>query len=83
MTFLRLSAGQGYARLCQWTGATGQGWDGCTPGFGDYLLVKLVSSGVLRPDQPILEASMEMAAKLVPDRESRHGLDHADAMDAG
>jgi hypothetical protein len=27
----------------------------------DYLLAKLVSSGVLRADEPILEASMEMA----------------------
>jgi hypothetical protein len=36
------------------------------PGLGGYLLVKLVSSGVLRADEPILEASMEMAGKLAP-----------------
>jgi hypothetical protein len=53
------------------------------PGFGDCLLVKLVSSGVLRSDEPILEASVEMAGKLAPDRESCHGLDDAGPMDAG
>jgi hypothetical protein len=43
-------------------------------GVDDYLLVKLVSSGVLRADEPILEASMEMAGKLAPDRQSGHGI---------
>ena len=57
--------------------------DGCLPGFGDYLLVKLVSSGVLRADEPILEASVEIAGNLAPDRESCHGLDDVGAMDAG
>jgi hypothetical protein len=33
-------------------------------GVGGCLLAKLVSSGVLRADEPILEASMEMAGKL-------------------
>jgi len=40
----------------------------------DYLLAKLASSGVLRPDEPILEAWMEMAGKLVPGRRSGHGV---------
>jgi hypothetical protein len=35
-------------------------------GVGGCLLVKLGSSGVLRADEPILEASMEMAGKLAP-----------------
>jgi hypothetical protein len=51
--------------------------------LGDYLLVKLVSSGVLRADEPILEASVEMAGKPAPDREPCHGLDDAGAMKAG
>jgi hypothetical protein len=38
--------------------------DGCMRGVGGCLLAKLVSSGVLRADEPILEASMEMAGKL-------------------
>jgi len=40
----------------------------------DYLLAKLASSGVLRADEPILEAWMEMAGKLVPGRLSGHGV---------
>jgi hypothetical protein len=40
--------------------------DGCVRGVGGYLLAKLVSSGVLGADKPILEASMEMAGKLAP-----------------
>ena len=47
--------------------------DGCVPGFGDYLLAKLVSSGVLRADERFLEASIKMSGKLVPDRQSGHG----------
>jgi hypothetical protein len=39
-------------------------------GVDDYLLAKLVSSGVLRADEPILEASMEMAGKLASGRQS-------------
>ena len=53
------------------------------PGLGGYLLAMLVSSGVLRADEPILEASIKMAGKLAPDRESCHGLDDAGAMKAG
>lgn len=44
------------------------------PGFGDYLLAKLVSSGVLRADERFLEASIKMSGKLVPDRQSGHGV---------
>ena len=44
------------------------------PGFGGFLLVKLVSSDVLRADEPILEASMEMAGKPAPGRQSGHGV---------
>ena len=40
-------------------------------GVDDYLLV---SSGVLRGDEPILEASTEMAGELAPDRQSGHGI---------
>jgi hypothetical protein len=43
-------------------------------GVDDYLLAKLVSSGVLRGDEPILEASMEMAGELAPDRQPGHGI---------
>ena len=32
-------------------------------GVDDYLLAKLVSSGVLRVGEPVMEASMEMAGK--------------------
>jgi len=39
-------------------------------GVDDYLLAKLVGSGVLRADEPILEASMEMAGKLASGRQS-------------
>jgi hypothetical protein len=53
------------------------------PGFGGFLLVKLVSSGLLRAAEPILEASIEMAATLALDRESCHGLDEARDMGAG
>jgi hypothetical protein len=35
--------------------------DGCAHGVGGYLLAKLVSSGVLRADQPLMEASVKMA----------------------
>lgn len=41
---------------------------------GDYLLAKVASSGVLRAGEPILEAWMEMAGKLVPGRRSGHGV---------
>ena len=40
--------------------------DGCLHGIGGCLLAKLVSSGVLRADEPTLEASMETAGKLAP-----------------
>ncbi len=40
----------------------------------DYLLAKLARSGVLRADEPILEAWMEMAGKLVPGPRSGHGV---------
>ena len=43
-------------------------------GVDDYLLAKLVSSGVLRADEPLLEASIEMAGKLAPGRQSGHGV---------
>jgi hypothetical protein len=43
-------------------------------GVDGYLLAKLVSSGVLRGDEPILEASMEIAGELAPDRQSGHGI---------
>ena len=43
-------------------------------GVNDYLLAKLVSSGVLRGAEPILEASMEMAGELAPGRQSGHGI---------
>jgi hypothetical protein len=52
-------------------------------GVDDYLLVKLVSSGVLRGDEPILEASMGRAGELAPDRQSGHGIADAGAMDSG
>ena len=45
--------------------------DGGLRGIDDYLLV---SSGVLRGDEPILEASTEMAGELAPDRQSGHGI---------
>ena len=48
--------------------------DGCMPGIGDYLLVKLVSSGVLRADERVLEASIKMSGKLAPNRQSGHGV---------
>ena len=41
---------------------------------GGYLLVKLVSSGVLRAQEPLLEASIKMAGKLAPGRQSCHGV---------
>jgi hypothetical protein len=41
---------------------------------GGYLLVKLVSSGVLRAQEPLLEASIKMAEKLAPGRQSGHGV---------
>jgi hypothetical protein len=43
-------------------------------GVDDYLRAKLVSSGVLRGDEPILEDSMETAGKLAPGRLSCHGI---------
>jgi hypothetical protein len=43
-------------------------------GVDDYLLAKLVSSGVLRVDEPILEAPMGMAGELAPDRRSGRGI---------
>jgi len=48
--------------------------DGGMRGVDDYLLAKLASSGVLRGDEPILEASTEMAGELAPDRQSGHGI---------
>jgi hypothetical protein len=48
--------------------------DGCMLGVDDYPLARLVSRGVLRADEPILEASMEMAGELAPDRQSGHGI---------
>jgi hypothetical protein len=48
--------------------------DGGMRGVDDYLLAKLPSSGVLRGDEPILEASTEMAGELAPDRRSGHGI---------
>jgi hypothetical protein len=47
--------------------------DGGVRGVDDYLLAKLASSGVLRGDEPILEAWMQMAGELAPDRQSGHG----------
>jgi hypothetical protein len=41
---------------------------------GGYLLVKLVSSGVLRAQEPLLEASIKMAGKLAPGWRSGHGV---------
>jgi hypothetical protein len=46
--------------------------DGCTRGADDCLLARLISSGVPRADAPTLEASMEMAGKLAPGRQSGH-----------
>jgi hypothetical protein len=43
-------------------------------GVDDYLLAKLVSSGVLRADERFLEAPIKMSGKLVPDRQSGHGV---------
>jgi hypothetical protein len=39
-----------------------------------YLLARLVSSGVASADEPLLEASIEMAGKLGPGRQSGHGV---------
>jgi hypothetical protein len=41
-------------------------------GAGGCLLAKLVSSGILRAHEPLLEASIEMAGKLAPGRQSGH-----------
>jgi hypothetical protein len=46
-------------------------------GGGGYLLVKLAGSGVLRADEPLVEASITMAGKLAPGR--RSGLSSAGA----
>jgi hypothetical protein len=43
-------------------------------GAGDYLLAKLVRSGVVRADEPLLEAPMEMAGKLAWGRQPGHGV---------
>jgi hypothetical protein len=43
-------------------------------GAGGCLLAKLVSSGILRAHEPLLEASIEMAGKLAPGRQSGHGV---------
>jgi hypothetical protein len=47
--------------------------DDCLRGVGGCLLDKLVRSGVLRADEPILEAWMEMAGKLAPGPQSCRG----------
>jgi hypothetical protein len=47
--------------------------DDCLRGIGGCLLDKLVRSGVLRADEPILEAWMEMAGKLAPGPQSCRG----------
>jgi hypothetical protein len=39
-----------------------------------YLLARLVSSGVASADEPLLEASIEMAGKLALGRQSGHGV---------
>jgi hypothetical protein len=41
---------------------------------GAYLLVKLVTSGVLRAQEPLLGASIKMAGKLAPGGRSGHGV---------
>jgi len=46
--------------------------DGCTRGADDCLLARLISRGVPRADAPTQEASMEMAGKLAPSRQSGH-----------
>jgi hypothetical protein len=38
-------------------------------GVGDYLLAKLVSSGVLHAGEPLLEVSIDMGGKLAPGRQ--------------
>jgi hypothetical protein len=43
-------------------------------GAGGYLLAKLVGSGVLHAHEPLLEASIEMAGKFAPGRQSCHGV---------
>jgi hypothetical protein len=47
--------------------------DDCLRGIGGCLLGKLVRSGVLRADEPIVEAWMEMAGKLAPGPQSCRG----------
>ncbi len=47
------------------------------------VLVRPPCGSVLRADEPILEALIELAGKLMPDRESCHGLGDGDAMRAG
>jgi hypothetical protein len=39
---------------------------------GGYLLARLVGSGVLRAQEPLLEASIKMAGQLAPGRQSGH-----------
>jgi hypothetical protein len=57
--------------------------DGGMRGVDNSLLAKVISSGVLSGDEPILEASMEMAGELAQDRQSGHGVADAGAMDSG
>jgi hypothetical protein len=67
---------------------------GCMPGWNwmesvclasrrGCVLVRPPCGSVLRTDEPILEALIELAGKLMLDRESCHGLGDADAMRAG
>src|SRR5271170_1000078 len=58
------------SRGCRPSRARAGAWDGCKHGVGGYLLAKLVSGGVLRAHEPLLEASIEMAGKLAPGRQS-------------
>jgi hypothetical protein len=47
-------------------------WGSCMLGGGGWLLAKLGGSGVLHVHEPLLEASIEVAGKLAPGRQSGH-----------
>ena len=49
-------------------------------GVDDYLIVKVASSGVLRAHEPLLEASIKMAGKLAPGRQSGRGVNAGSAV---
>jgi hypothetical protein len=63
------SPGIAAPRGCRSPRARSCAWGGCTRGVDNYLLVKLASNGVLRVNEPLLEATIKMAG-IAPGRQS-------------